>query len=176
MGAMMNVATIVVVVLTKYLVPVLLLWVPFAAGWTNFVLDSVDGDILMPLGVPDSIYQRIDKSADWVTYVFMVAAAWRGGWPMRRLLIGLFVFRTIGQALFFITENEFVFFIFPNFLEPLFLTYATIRVFKHDDARVFYQRHVAVIWILAFLYKMQDEWVTHVGNIDRTELIRNLFT
>jgi hypothetical protein len=26
------------------------------------------------------------------------------------------------------------------------------------------------------VYKLQDEWVTHVGNIDRTELIKSLFT
>jgi len=165
---------LVVLVALKYLLPVLLIPFPFFTGWANFVLDAVDGDLLIPLGLPNEVYQRVDKSADWVTYVFMVVAAWR--WPMRRVIIGLFVFRSIGQALFFLTEDEFVFFLFPNFLEPLFLVYATIAFFRRVDAPAFYHRHIIAIWVGVFLYKMQDEWITHVSNVDRTELIRGLFS
>jgi hypothetical protein len=32
-----------------------------------------------------------------------------------------------------------------------------------------------LIVVLVVLYKLQDEYVTHVGNIDRTELIGRLF-
>ena len=170
----MAVVGIVVVVALKYLLPVALIPFPFVAGWGNFVLDSVDGDILIPLGLPDVVYQRIDKSADWVTYLFMVAAAWR--WPIRRVVIALFLFRSVGQALFFRTENEFVFFLFPNFLEPLFLGYATIAFFRGADAPAFYRRHAVAIWAVVILYKMQDEWITHVSNLDRSELIRGLFS
>jgi hypothetical protein len=170
----MNAVATVGLVALKYLLPVLLIPFPFAAGWANFVLDSVDGDLLIPLGLPNEVYQRIDKSADWVTYVFMVAAAWR--WPMRRVVIALFLFRSIGQALFFVTEDEFVFFLFPNFLEPLFLGYATIAFFKGGGAPGFYRRHIIAIWAIVVLYKMQDEWITHVGNVDRTDLIRGLFS
>lgn len=170
----METVALVALVALKYLLPVLLIPFPFAAGWSNFVLDSVDGDMLIPLGLPNEVYQRIDKSADWVTYVFMVAAAWR--WPMRRVVIALFVFRSVGQALFFLTEDEFVFFLFPNFLEPLFLGYATILFFLGSRAPAFYRRHILAIWVVVFLYKMQDEWITHVGNVDRTELIRGLFS
>lgn len=170
----MESVALVMLVALKYLLPVLLIPFPFAAGWANFVLDSVDGDLLIPLGLPNEVYQRVDKSADWVTYVFMVAAAWR--WPMRRVIIALFLFRSVGQALFFVTEDEFVFFLFPNFLEPLFLGYATIAFFLGARAPAFYRRHVVAIWVAVFLYKMQDEWITHVGNVDRTELIRGLFS
>ena len=168
----MNIVAIALIVAAKYALPVLLIRYPFAAGWANFVLDTVDGDILIPLGLSDPVYQNIDKSADWVTYVFMVVAAWR--WPLRNWIIGLFVFRSIGQALFFITQNELMFFFFPNFLEPLFLAYATILHFKGDEAFAFFKRNM--VWILAIviLYKLQDEYVTHVGNIDRSELISRI--
>lgn len=152
--------------------PLLLIPFPFFAGWGNFVLDSVDGDILIPLGLADSAYQYVDKSADYVTYVCMVIAAWR--WPLRRALIGLLALRTIGQAFFFITNAEIVFFLFPNFLEPLFLIYATIVVFKRSEAPAFFARHAIVFWVLVIAYKMQDEYVTHVGNIDRTDLVGGL--
>jgi len=161
-----------VIIALKYLLPILLIPFPFAAGWANFVLDSVDGDILIPAGVQDRTYQLIDKSADWVTYVFMVIAGRR--WPIRRWLAGLFVLRSIGQALFFVTADERVFFLFPNFLEPLFLIYATVLFFKEDEGHDFYVRHRLAIWIFIVLYKLQDEWMLHVGNIDRTDLLRRL--
>ena len=105
----------------------------------------------------------------------MAVAAWRGGWPMRRIIVALFALRTVGQALFFVTDNEIVFFLFPNFLEPLFLVYATLLFLKRDDAPAFYARHAIVIWVLVIAYKLQDEYVTHVANIDRSEFLGRLF-
>ncbi|MDE2696971.1 MAG: hypothetical protein OXH97_10735 [Chloroflexota bacterium] len=157
----------------KYLLPLLLVPFPALAGWANFLLDSADGELLIPLGLSDPVYQQIDKSADYVTYVFMVVAAWR--WPLRRVFIGLFALRTVGQALFFITGAEIVFFLFPNFLEPAFLVYATILLFKRADAPEFFARHAVVIWVLVVAYKLQDEFITHVANVDRSELIARLF-
>ena len=164
---------IAVVVALKYLLPLLLIPLPFLAGWANFVLDSADGELLIPLGLSDPVYQQIDKSADYVTYICMVVAAWR--WPMRRVVIALFALRTVGQALFFITGDEIVFFLFPNFLEPLFLVYATILFLKRADAPTFFARHAIVIWVLIVAYKLQDEFITHVANVDRSELIGRLF-
>ena len=172
-GAAVNAVLIVAVVALKYLLPLLLIPFPFFAGWGNFILDSVDGDILIPLGLSDQIYQLIDKSADYVTYACMVVAAWR--WPLRRAVIALFALRTVGQLLFFVTGNEIVFFFFPNFLEPLFLVYATILFWKRGDAPAFFARHAVLIWVLVIAYKLQDEFITHVANIDRSELIGRLF-
>ena len=170
----MNLFAIVVIVVMKYVVPVLIIPFPFAAGWANFVLDTVDGDVLIPLGLDDGPYQLFDKSADWFTYVGMVIAARE--WKIRRTVFVLFVFRTVGQVLFFITGAEILFFFFPNFLEPLFLIYATIRHFKPDRVVEIYMRHQVAIWVFVVLYKLQDEWITHVGNVDRTELITRLFS
>ena len=161
------------VVAAKYLLPLLLIPFPFLAGWANFVLDSADGELLIPLGLSDPVYQQIDKSADYVTYAFMVVAAWR--WPLRRVIVALFALRTVGQALFFITSNEIVFFFFPNFLEPLFLVYATILFFKRSEAPAFFARYAIAIWVLVVVYKLQDEFITHVANVDRSELIAKLF-
>lgn len=163
------------IIAAKYLLPVGLLWSPFIAGWANFVLDTVDGDLLIPLGLEDPTYQPIDKAADWVTYVFMVAAAWRGRWPILKWIVGLFVFRTIGQALFFITNDEIVFFFFPNFLEPVFLIYATILFFKKDEAPSVFERWRIPIAVFTVLYKLQDEYITHVGNFDRSDFLSQLF-
>jgi hypothetical protein len=170
----MDSVILVLGIAAKYILPILFIPFPFFAGWANFILDSVDGDILIPAGLSDPVYQRIDKSADWFSYVCAVVAAWK--WPIRKIVIALFVFRSIGQGLFFLTENEIMFFLFPNFLEPLFLAYATILLFKRAEAPTFYRRHAIVVWVIVVLYKMQDEYITHVGNVDRTELIRGIFS
>ncbi|HRP36675.1 MAG TPA: hypothetical protein PLS50_02590 [Candidatus Dojkabacteria bacterium] len=73
---------IVFIIALKFLLPVLLIWFPFLAGWGNFLLDTIDGDILIPLGLEDYNYQTIDKLADYVTYIFMLIVGWK--WEIHR--------------------------------------------------------------------------------------------
>ena len=171
----MNVLIIVAVVGLKFLLPVLYLRFPFAAGWANWLLDSVDGDLLIPAGLADPHYQILDKAADWVAYLFMFLWGWRQ--PIRREITAAFLLRSIGQASFFLTRNEIVFFAFPNLLEPLFLVYASLLRFKGAPAaRAIYSRRWVLIWILILLYKFQDEYFTHVANVDRTEFLQGLLS
>jgi hypothetical protein len=170
--------TIGAIIALKFLIPVGIVWFPFAFGWANFVLDTVDGDLLVPLGLADSTYQPIDKVADWATYVGMTLAAWRYEWSIRRWVVALFAYRSVGQILFLATGAEWWLFVFANFLEPLFLVYATASFVTKSEARAaaWFARHRVVIIVLVVLYKLQDEYVTHIGNIDRTELITGLFS
>jgi hypothetical protein len=164
---------IIVVVALKFLLPVFYLKFPFAAGWGNFVLDAADGDILIPAGLPDATYQLIDKAADWVAYLFMFIWGWKR--EIRREIAATFALRTVGQALFFATRNELALFFFPNLLEPLFLIYVTMaRLRGWDRVQGLYTAHIRPIWVGILLYKFQDEWITHVVNVDRSELIRRL--
>jgi len=173
----MNTILIVVIIALKFIIPIFVAFFPFAAGWANFVLDTVDGDLLIPLGMEDATYQPIDKFADLFTYVGMVAAAWKFKWKIRSWIYGLFALRLIGQIGFFITENEAIFFYFPNFLEPLFLFYAsTIAIKNVATAERLWDTKKWLILALVFVYKMQDEYFTHIGNIDRTEFFSDLFS
>ncbi|MCA9988259.1 MAG: hypothetical protein KDE59_29825 [Anaerolineales bacterium] len=165
---------IIVVVALKFVLPVLYLYFPFGAGWANFVLDTVDGDILIPLGLADSVYQPIDKAADYVAYIFMLIWAWKR--PIWREMTVVFVLRTIGQALFFITGLEIVFFYFPNLVEPLFLIYVSIGRFAGwDRVQAIYRKYIWLIWAFILVYKFQDEYFTHVANFDRSDALKRLF-
>jgi len=93
-----NTPAMALIVAAKFALPLLIVRFPFAAGWANFVLDSVDGDLLIPLGLPNATYQPIDKLADWATYAAIVVVAFRNEWPTKRLMLGLFLFRSIGQV------------------------------------------------------------------------------
>lgn len=171
----MQLLAIIFIVFLKFAIPVLLVFFPFAGGWANFVLDTIDGDMLIPLGLNSDLYQIIDKIADWGTYVAMVVAAWRLKWPIRRWIYILFGLRSIGQLLFLIFHDERLFFFFPNFLEPLFLVYATIAFYGKKKAPKIYEKHKVLIWSGVIIYKLQDELLTHIVNVDRSELIQRLF-
>ena len=171
------------IVAAKFALPLLIIRFPFAAGWANFFLDGFDGDLLIPLGLPNEVYQPLDKLTDWVTYVAIVIVAYRNQWPIRRLMLGLFLFRSVGQVSFLVTENELFLALFPNFLEPLFLVTASIlaweRVVRHlpdwqERGFALLARYKWLIGTLIVIYKLQDEYITHVGNIDRSELLQQL--
>ena len=174
---------VALIVAAKFGLPVLIVRFPFAAGWANFVLDSIDGDLLIPLGLPDAIYQPVDKLSDWVTYVAIVVVAYRNQWPIKRLMLGLFLFRSVGQVGFLLTGNELLLAAFPNFLEPVFLVSASILAWEREVRRlpdwqergfVFLHRHRWLIGTLIVIYKLQDEYFTHVANLDRSEFFQRL--
>jgi hypothetical protein len=175
---------IALIVAAKFVLPLLILRFPFAAGWANFALDGLDGDILIPLGLPDEIYQPVDKITDWVTYVAIVVYGYRSQWPIRRLMLGLFLFRSIGQVAFLVTEEELFLALFPNFLEPLFLVTISILTWQRVVRRLpdWRERGFAILFryrwpigILIVVYKLQDEYFTHVANVDRSEWLQQLF-
>ena len=171
----MQAILLILIIFLKFAIPITIIFNPFIFGWANFILDSIDGDFLIPLGFPDPTYQLVDKSSDWATYVAMIIAAWRLRWKIKKWIYALFGLRTIGQIAFFISLDERVFFLFPNFLEPLFLAYATISFFKKSKAHEFYLKHRVIIWTIVIVYKMQDEYITHIANVDRSTLIMNFF-
>ena len=176
-------AAIALIIAAKFVVPLLIIRFPFVAGWANFFLDGVDGDLLVPLGLPNETYQPVDKITDWVTYVAIVVVGFRNAWPTKRLMLGLFLFRSIGQAGFLLTGNELLLAVFPNFLEPLFLVTATIlaweRVIRHlpdwqERGFAILHRHRWLIGTLIVVYKLQDEYFTHVANVDRSDVFQQL--
>ncbi len=173
----MKTVAIVLIIAAKFLIPVGIVFTPFWFGWANFVLDTIDGDLLVPLGLADSTYQPIDKIADWATYIGMLAAAYRFDWSIKRWVLVLFVYRSIGQVLFLASGAEWWLFVFANFLEPLFLVYATASFVVKTEERTaaWFLRHRTVIVVCVVLYKLQDEYITHIGNIDRSDLIGRLF-
>lgn len=153
----------------KFLLPITIFRFPFGASLTNFILDTIDGDVLMHFGMPFSVYAPLDKLADYVTYIvmFLVGRKWKIG----KLILGLFIFRTIGQLLFFTTGNDLFLFFFPNFLEPLFLVYSFL-LFKHkSEGKAFksYKKYLLVIWVLIIIFKMWNEYNVHLGHIDLSE-------
>lgn len=163
----MNLILQIVVIALKFIIPILLVWFPFAGSWANYILDVVDGDILAYTGMADYQYQTIDKVADYFSYIMMVIAARK--WLVKSTIWVLFAYRTIGQLLFFITRDEMMFFYFQNFLEPLVMIYSFL-IFKSkgklDLAHKIYKKNFFLIWGIIIGYKVWNEWYLHFANID----------
>lgn len=164
----MEMIPLIFLLLAKFTLPFLIFLYPFQASWANFILDTIDGDLLMHFGLAFGTYQTVDKITDYVTYIVMLLVGRK--WKLRKLIIVLFVLRTIGQGLFFTTNNEVVFFFFPNFLEPLFMAYAFLLFRYKNQAYEKYKRYRFLIWGIIIPYKMANEWVTHIGNIELSEI------
>ncbi len=157
------------VVLAKFLLPLLFLTQPLAI-WANYFLDIIDGDLLRYLGMSEYWYQTIDKSADYISYVCMLLMARK--WRIRQTVVFLFIYRTFGQLLFFITRDEQMFFLFQNFLEPLLLIYVLLIVKTKSESKAYtlYQKHRTFIWIAVIFYKVVNEWYLHIANIDLSSI------
>ncbi len=161
----------ILIILLKIFVPASMLLFPVFGLWGNYLLDIIDGDLLLSLGLSDNIYQTIDKSTDLISYFFMLILAWR--WHIKKTAIVLFTYRIIGQILFFITTNELFFFYFQNLLEPLLLIYVLL-VFKHKNektAYLTYRKHLIPIWAIVIGYKLWNEWYLHFANIDLSTIL-----
>ena len=160
-----------IIVALKFLIPPLFLKFPFQAVWGNYFLDVIDGDILHFLGMNEVTYQTIDKASDYVSYIFMLILGTR--WRIRKIIVWLFIYRTIGQILFFITNKEIVFFYFQNFLEPLVMIYALLLFKKKSESKAYetYKKHFKLIWGIILAYKIWNEWYLHFANIDLSLLI-----
>lgn len=100
------------IIALKFIVPILMLYSPFVGAWGNYFLDVVDGDILLELRMSEYAYQTIDKIADYFSYIIMLIVGIR--WRIKRLIIIFFIYRTIGQVLFFHNTERAGLFLFPK--------------------------------------------------------------
>lgn len=166
----MSQAIQLLIVTLKLFIPPLMLKFPFFSLWANYFWDVIDGDMLKFLGMSESFYQTLDKSIDLYSYIFMF---WLGlRLKIKKLVIGLFIYRLVGQLLFFLIGNELVFFLFQNFLEPLLMIYTLILfVNKGNESKafLFYKKHQLIIWLVILGYKIWNEWYLHVANIDLSQ-------
>lgn len=159
-----------IIIALKFIIPSLMLKFPFTGIWANYFLDIIDGDILRALGLSEGAYQFFDKLADFVSYIFMLILGLR--FRISRIVVVLFIYRTIGQVLYFLTGEEIYFFYFQNFLEPLLLIY-TYLIFKNQsEKKAFsvYKKHIVLIWGIILVYKIWNEWTLHFANIDLSSL------
>jgi hypothetical protein len=121
----------------------------YAFLFVSFI-DWIDFIPYMKLGIRPKTYQEVDKIFDIFSYFFMVAYAY--GSYLFPLFVGLLVYRLIGTVVFYLTKSHSVFLIFPNMVEPVFLSYVISKLYFGSFISLF---------VLFFILKMLQEILLH---------------
>lgn len=111
--------------------------------WDGYFYEMVPKLVEMPRPT----YQIYDKFQDWMSYIFMWIVAFNHS--SFKLLTGLLLFRLVGQLFYFLIKKQFVFVIFANFFEAMFLWLIVLPLMNI---------HPSIYWfyILITLYELRE--------------------
>lgn len=90
------------------------------ASLTQFILDWVDGELFKRAGYTYSQYSFYDKRLDYYWYAWIMVYVLVQDHLYKNLLLFLFVYRSVGQFIYFRTKKNSVLFFFPNVFEIFF--------------------------------------------------------
>jgi len=164
----MNVFLYYFVVLLRILsAPLIFIW-PLLSIILSFFLDIIDIEFASRKVLTLDEYERQDKILDLWWYLNAVIFSWFHLPYYRFLLLILFIFRAIGEVIFFIKNDRKVFFLFPNFFENIFFLIFLSVYFKQlnfllNSKFIFFSLSVAII------AKIFQEWWIHIALISIPE-------
>ena len=163
------------VVLSRLLVPLLIIRFPLPAIVACLVIDAVDQTVFQAIA-PDADltgYQSYDKALDIYYLVIAYTATLRNWTNQFAVEVARFLifYRLVGVVLFELSEVRGVLFIFPNTFEYFFIFYESVRLFW--DPRRMSRRVIigatAFIWIFI---KLPQEWWIHIAQLDTTDFVQ----
>lgn len=173
---------LIIVILSRLLVPLLIPRYPLPAIIVALIIDGVDQTIFQKFTNLDLVnYQSYDKALD--IYYLMIAymSTMRNWGNLYAVKIArfLFIYRLIGVALFELTYTgegpRWLMLIFPNVFEYFFIFYETIRL-RWDPTKIskrVFLFGAAFIWV--FIKLPQEYWI-HIAQMDVTDFLKeNIF-
>lgn len=141
---------------------------PLPAIILSFFLDVIDIEFASRKVLTLSEYERYDKALDLWWYFNAMIFSWFHLPNYRFLLLILFIFRTVGEIVFFIKNDRRIFFLFPNFFENIFFLIFFSIYFRQlnfllDRKFIFFSLSIAIIT------KIFQEWWVHIAQISIPE-------
>lgn len=147
--------------------PLVFIW-PLPAIILSFFLDSIDIEFASQKVLTLAEYERWDKALDLWWYLNAMIFGWFSFPYFKYFLLFLFVFRLIGDLIFFLKGDRRILFLFPNFFENVFLLISLSLFIKPLnfllDGKYFLTSLTVVI-----LLKIFQEWWIHVALISIPE-------
>lgn len=156
-----------IVLLRIIAAPLIFIW-PLLSVILSFFLDVVDIEFASRRVLTLSKYERYDKALDTWWYINVMIFAWFQMPNYRYILLILFVFRSIGEVIFFIKNDRRIFFLFPNFFENIFFLIFFSIYFKPlhfllSEKYIYFSLSVVII------AKIFQEWWVHIALISIPE-------
>ena len=168
----MDVAVFVLVVLSRFLVPLAIPRFPLPAIVLALIIDAADQTILAAFDVEPANYQAYDKALD----IYYLAIAylstirnWTNGMAFRTAQL-LWYYRLVGVVAFELSGARPLLLIFPNTFEYFFIFYEAVRVWWAPNAmsRRLVVVAAAAIWIGI---KLPQEYWIHIAKLDVTDML-----
>lgn len=156
----------------RFVLPFFLLKWPLSTFIISIIVDTKDFDFLNLKTAEDyAFYQMWDKILDIYFFAFLVAVSLK--WKdkiAKRLMIFFFSYRLLGTILFTVFGNRMFLFIFPNFLEILFILYLVFWRLTGSQ-KFFDSKNSTVLILLAiFIPIIGQEYFMHVSKASPAEV------
>ena len=147
-------------VLLRLIFPLIIFKYPFGGAVAVIAFDLLDMDLIKRFNGNLDNYQTLDKTLD--TYYLAIEAIIVLTWKnklVKKIALGLFIYRLLGFSIFLFTQNLLFLVIFPNVFEYFYLIYLGIqKIFKKDLKS---KMALAVILIILIMVKVTHEYWLH---------------
>lgn len=153
------------VVLLRILVaPLIFIW-PLLSIIVSFFLDLIDGDFAYKV-VSKKLYQIIDKNLDLWWFINIMIYSYINYPDYKIYLLILFIYRVVGQLIYYVSGNRKILLLFPNFFGWVFFL---IFLGKNYYPLIITGQTFYLILLVIFFVKIFHEWFLHVANLSIRE-------
>jgi len=161
-----------VVIGSRFLVPLLIPRFPLPAILACLVLDAADQSIFQAMGYDPPGYQGYDKAMD-VYYLAMAYLSTLRNWAsVAAYRVGrfLYFYRLVGVVAFELSHVRALLLVFPNTFEYFFIAYEGIRS-RWRTVRWGLRWWIGVAAFIWVFIKLPQEWWIHVAQLDFTDFL-----
>jgi len=155
------------VALRIILAPLIFLF-PVPIVLTLFFLDAIDGELASKKVLTLEQYEKLDKALDFWQYTNEIAFAATNLKTYFPFLIILFIYRMIGEVMFFFKNNRKILVFFPNFFENVFLLIFLATYFKQLNFLI--TNNFYIYLIIVCILKIIQEWWLHWKKLSTMEV------
>jgi hypothetical protein len=162
----------VIVIGSRFLVPLLIPKFPLPAIIACLVIDALDQTIFQKFGFDPPGYQSYDKAMD-VYYLAMAYLATMRNWASvaaYQVSRFLYFYRLVGVVAFELTHTRALLLVFPNTFEYFFIAYEAIRS-RWRTTRWQLRWWIGVAAFIWIFVKLPQEWWIHVAQLDFTDAL-----
>ncbi len=174
---MVNNLLVVIVVVFRILAAIYIFFNIFWGFLVTLVFDFIDAYFLRQKAkLSWNRYQLVDKALDIIPYSVMLIVSIKYG--VFSFLLLLFIYRLIGEILFFVTKKTFYLILFPNFFSIAFILFVFLQEvgINFDISSVKYFVLMLFFFLLQIIFEivLHKIWPKHIRKRGYPSFVRKL--
>ena len=153
------------IVLLRILAAPLIFILPLQSIILSVFLDLFDAEFAHKV-VSKKKYELIDKNIDLWFYINIMIYSYLNYPDYKVSLFILFIYRFIGQVIYYLGKNRRILLFFPNFFEGMFIL---IFLGKNYHPSIITGQTFYLILFIIFIIKIFQEWFLHIADLSIRE-------